>query len=179
MDVFDAIQARREITAYTEQEIERDVLEKVVDAGVFAPTGNNLPSKNIIVVQDRKTLDQLAKTTPYMKWLEQAPAAIVVTGKSHISKYWLQDASIACAFIWLEAVEVGLGSAFGAVYNAHDERESEKRESYVRNLLNIPEEDHVVAGLGLGYPKEEPKPKKHTPRDQVVFYESVSNEKGE
>ncbi|PAV29700.1 hypothetical protein CIL05_10030 [Virgibacillus profundi] len=87
------------------------------DAGFFAPTGNNLPSKNLIVVQNRDNLDKLAETTPYMKWLKEAPAAIVISGIPEASKYWLQDSSIAAAFVWLKAVKVGLGSAFGAVYH--------------------------------------------------------------
>jgi nitroreductase len=171
MDVFKAIQDRREITSFESKPIPDDVLEQVVDAGLFAPTGNNLPSKNLIVVQDREMLDNLAETTPYMKWLTEAQAGIVVTGKPDVSKYWLQDASFACAFIWLEAVEVGLGSAFGAVYHSEDAEESQKREGYVRNLINIPDEQRIVAVLGLGYPAMTPKPKKHVPREEVVFYE--------
>ena len=172
MDVFKAIQVRREITKFeVSKPIPEDVLEKVIDAGVFAPTGNNLPSKNLIVVQDRDMLDQLADTTPYMKWLKEAQAGIVVTGKPSVSKYWLQDASFACAFIWLEAIEVGLGSAFGAVYHSEDEEESQMREGYVSNLINIPEEQRIVAVLGLGYPAMTPDPKKHVPREEVVFYE--------
>ncbi|UOR13095.1 nitroreductase family protein [Halobacillus amylolyticus] len=171
MDVTEAIRERREITSYTDEPISDDILKKVEDAGVFAPTGNNLPSKYLIVVKDRNTLDELADTTPYMKWKKEAQAAIVVIGKPEVSKYWLQDASFACAFIWLEAVEVGLGSAFGAVYNLQDEQESGRRETYVRDLLGIPEECRVVAGLGLGYPGEPPKPKNHVPRDEVVRYE--------
>jgi nitroreductase len=171
MDVFKAIQNRREITKFESKPIPVDVLEKVVDAGLFAPTGNNLPSKNLIVVQDREILDQLSETTPYMKWLKEAQAGIVVTGKPDVSKYWLQDASFACAFVWLEAVEVGLGSAFGAVYHSEDEEESYMREGYVQRLLDIPEEQRVVAVLGLGYPAMTPKPKQHVPREEVVFYE--------
>ncbi|WP_373895439.1 nitroreductase family protein [Virgibacillus sp. CBA3643] len=170
MDVFEAIQKRREITKYKDQPIPDDVLRKVEDAGYFAPTGNNLPSKNLIVVKNRDVLDQLAETTPYTKWLKEAPAAIVVTGNPEVSKYWLQDASIACALIWVEAVEMDLGSAFGAVYNNEDEQDSLPKENHVRDILEIPEENHIVAVLGLGYPKETPGPKKHVDREDVVHY---------
>jgi nitroreductase len=171
MDVFQAIQERREITRYKDKPIPDDILKKIEDAGVLAPTGNNLPSKNFIVIQNRKTLDQLSETTPFVPWLKEAPAAIAVIGKPEVSKYWLQDTSIASAFIWLEAVEMGLGSAFGAVFNMEDETESRERESYARNILNIPAAYRVTAILGLGYPADTPKPKKHIPRDQIVFYE--------
>ncbi|OZU87153.1 nitroreductase [Virgibacillus indicus] len=176
MNVFQAIEARREITKYLDEPIPADTLKKVADAGFFAPSGNNLPSKNLIVVQNRESLDRLAETTPYMKWLKEAPAAIVVSGKPKASKYWLQDASIASAFIWLEAVEVGLGAAFGAVYHSEDEQESIDRENHVRNLLDIPGEYRIVAVLGLGYPEETPNPKKHLPREDVVHNEKFNGE---
>jgi len=176
MDVFKAIQDRREITKFESKPIPEAILEKVVDAGLFAPSGNNLPSKNMIVVEDRDMLNKLAETTPYMKWLKEAQAGIVVTGKPDVSKYWLQDASFACAFIWLEAVEVGLGSAFGAVYHSEDVEESKKREGYVRELINLPKEQRVVAVLGLGYPAMAPRPKEHVPREEVIFYEKFGKQ---
>ena len=107
-----------------------------------------------------------------MKWMKTAPSAIVVTGRPLISKYWLQDASIACAFIWLTATEFGLGLGFGAVYHSEDEEESFRREAYVRKLLNIPDDRRIVAILGLGYPDEQPKQKKTHEREQLIFYEN-------
>lgn len=177
MDVLEAIKNRREITKYKDEPIPEDVLRQVEDAGYYAPSGNNLPSKNLIVVTKRETLDALAETTPYMKWLKEAQAAIVVSGIPNVSKYWLQDASIACGFIWLEAVEQGLGAAFGAVYHAEDEQESEKRENHVRKLLDLPKDFRVVAALGLGYPDQELKPKKHLPREEIIQYESFRSNK--
>lgn len=171
MDVFQAIQERREITKYLNKPIPHEVLRKVEDAGLYAPSGNNLPSKRLIVVENRDSLDQLAETTPYMKWLTEAQAAIAIIGIPGESKYWLQDASIASAFIWLQVVEEGLGAAFGAVYHAEDEQESIQRENHVREILNLPKDNRVVAVLGLGYPSEIPEAKKHIPKEDIVYYE--------
>ena len=99
-------------------------------------------------------LDHLANTIPYVQWLKQANYAIVITGRPSISKYWLQDSSIASEFIWLAAVNAGLGCAFGAVFNDVDEIESKQRETYVKEALNIPDDRRVLAILGLGYAKE-------------------------
>lgn len=172
MDVFEAIQRRREITKYKNDPIPDEVLKKVADAGYYAPSGNNLPSKHLIVVQNKETLRALGETTPYMTWLDGTQAAIVVTGVPEASKYWLQDASIASGFIWLEAVEQGLGAAFGAIYHATDEKESMKRETHVRKQLNLPASHRIVAALGLGYPDEQLDPKQHLPREEIVHYES-------
>lgn len=176
MEVYQAIQERREITKYLNKPIPSEVMEKVVNAGFYAPSGNNLPSKRLIVVQNRTSLDQLAETTPYMKWLKEAQAAIAIVGIPAESKYWLQDGSIAAAFIWLQAVEEKLGAAFGAVYHAEDEKESIQRENHVRNILNLSEGDRVIAVLGLGYPAEVPEAKKHLPREDIVYDEKYHKE---
>ncbi len=170
MNVLEAIQRRREITAFTDQPIPAEELAQVTEAAYLAPAGNNLPSRELVVVEERSMLDHLAEATPFVPWLKEAKAAIVLTGRPDISKYWLQDASIASGFIWLSAVEQGLGAAFGAIYHSEDQEESEKRESYVREALAIPDDRRVVAILGLGYPREEPPAKKLVPKEEIIHY---------
>lgn len=174
MSVLDVIRSRREITSFLDKKIPTDVLNQVIDAAYYAPSGNNLLSREFLVVENRAMLDTLEKTTPYMKWLKTAQAAIVVTGRQDISKYWLQDASIACAFIWLAAEEVGLGLGFGAVYHSEDADESKRRENHVRQALNIPQDRRIVAILGLGYPAEKPKEKKFLNKHETIFYETFT-----
>ncbi|MFJ7935975.1 nitroreductase [Sporosarcina sp. NPDC096371] len=111
-----------------------------------------------------------------MKWMSTAQAAIVVTGRPEVSKYWLQNASIATAFMWLVAADLHLGIGFGAVYHSEDAGESRIRESYVREVLNIPSDRRIVAILGLGFPVEKPKAKKMLERSDTVFYESYQGE---
>jgi nitroreductase len=171
MDVQNAIEKRREITSFKDEPISTDLLQKLIRSAYLAPSGNNLPSREFILVEQRATLDSLANTTPYMKWLLQAQAAIVIFSDSSLSKYWLQDASIAGGFIWLSAVSLGLGAAWGAVYHSEDTDESVRRETFVRGELKIPEHYRIVAILGLGWPAQEPTPKKMYPVDRVLHHE--------
>lgn len=131
-----------------------------MDAAHLSPSGNNLPSREFILVTDRDKLGRLSQSTPFVPWLESAAVAFTVTGRTDVSKYWLQDASIACGFIWLTAVELGLGAAFGEIYHAEDAEESARRENIVRKTMLIPDDRRVVAILGLGYPEKQPPPKK-------------------
>ncbi|WP_404332993.1 nitroreductase family protein [Mesobacillus maritimus] len=172
MNVMDAIQNRREITHYQDKKVPPEDLELIINAGYLAPSGNNLPSKEFVLVTNPNMLIHLSQTTSYVPWLSTATAAIVVLGRPDVSKYWLQDTSIACGFVWLEAVERGVGAAFGAVYHAEDARESTRREEYVRKALGIPHDRCVVAILGLGYPAKEPEAKVLLPRETIVHYES-------
>lgn len=173
MNVLDAIKNRREITNYQDKEIPVDILESILDAAYLSPAGNNLPSREFILVTDASKLKELANATPFVPWLAASKAAIVVTGRPNISKYWLQDASIACGYIWLAAVEQGLGAAFGAIYHSEDKEESERRETFVKSTLSLPSDRRIVSILGLGYPGKLPEPKKLVPRESIVHYETI------
>ncbi|HZG70817.1 MAG TPA: hypothetical protein VEY51_04695 [Chondromyces sp.] len=79
---------------------------------------------------------------------------------------------LASAFIWLAAEQEQLGAAFGAIYHSEDAEESEKRESYVRKALGIPNDRRIVTEMGIGHIHEKPKPKKHLPFEETVRRES-------
>jgi nitroreductase len=168
MDVLAAIEKRREITRFKPEPIPKDILDKLSRALYLAPSGNNLPSREFIIVTEKEMLRKLTPTTPYMQWLEQAAGAVVIIADPALSKYWLQDASIAGGFVWLTAVSFGLGAAWGAVYHSEDAEESERREAHVRGLLGIPDKYRVVAVIGLGYPAVEPPPKEMYPPERVI-----------
>jgi nitroreductase len=171
MDVIHAIKERREITSFNNSPIPDKILEEIVESGYLAPTGNNLPSREFILVTDQGVLEQLEKTTPYMTWLKEAQGAIIITGRPSVSKYWIQDASIASGFIWLRATDLGIGVGFGAVYHHEDQNESTKRETWVREALQLPDDRRVLAILGLGYPKDKPKLKSLPQREEIIHYE--------
>lgn len=174
MELHEIIQHRREITSFEDKDIPGEVMKALIDAGTLAPAGNNLPSREFIIIRNPNTLKTLAETPATVDWLENAKAAVVVTGRPDISKYWLQDSSIACAFLWLTAVNHGLGAAFGAIYHAQDPAESEKRESFVRDLLHLPEDRHITAILGLGYPAAHPGSKTPPENSELVHFETFN-----
>lgn len=174
MDVMAAIGQRREITKFKSDPIPPEALDTLVRSLYLAPSGNNLPSREFIVVQDKKMLRELTSTTPYMPWLEHAAVGIVIIANPGESKYWLQDASIASGFVWLAAVSLGLGGAWGAVYHAEDAEESKRREDHVRRLLRVPESYRVLAILGFGYPDEVPPAKSKYSLERVLHREAFS-----
>ncbi|WP_246031600.1 nitroreductase family protein [Salibacterium salarium] len=174
MNLKEIIQNRREITTFEDKDIPDTVINELVDAATLAPSGNNLPSRECIVIRTKETLEHLAKTPATVSWLKDVKAAIVITGRPDVSKYWLQDSSIACGFIWLTAVDHGLGAAFGAIYHAQDLAESAKRENYVRKTLSIPSDRRITAILGFGYPADHPGAKTPPENSDLVHYETFN-----
>lgn len=171
MDVMSAIEKRREITRFRPDPISQGKLDNLLRSLYLSPSGNNLLSREFILVTGKETLQELAQTTPYMKWLHEAAAAVVILGRPDVSKYWLQDASIAGGYAWLAAVSAGLGAAWGAVYHAEDPDESKRREDWVREKLDIPPSYRIVAILGFGYPAAEPPAKDMVPMERVIHRE--------
>ncbi|MBU6410704.1 MAG: nitroreductase family protein [Verrucomicrobia bacterium] len=172
MKVIEAIERRREITRFRPKPIPEETFQALLHALHLAPAGNNALSRESVVVRERGRLDALANTTPYMAWLREAALGVVIVANPTVSKYWLQDATLAGGFLWLAAVEQGLGMAWGAVYHSEDVAESERRENYARGLLAIPAIKRVVAILGIGYPAIEPMPKKLHPKNAVFHFET-------
>jgi nitroreductase len=175
MEFNKVVSNRREITSFLDKTIPKEKIEGILETAWLAPTGNNLPSREFIVVNERGMLDHLSNTTPYVPWLKEANYAIVITGRPTVSKYWIQDASIASGYIWLSAVNSGLGCAFGAVFNSTDEVESAERENYVREALKIPNDRRVLAILGVGYAKEKPYKKELPSKNEMIHFGSFSN----
>lgn len=176
MDVLEAIRQRREITSFSPEPIPEEMLEQLLEALYLAPAGNNLPSREFVLVTAKETLAALARTTPYMAWMEQAAAGVVIVADPALSKYWLQDASIAGAFLWLTAESLGLGAAWGAVYHSEDAEESRRREAHARSVLGVPDAYRVVAGIGLGKPAARPGRKEMYSRSRVVHREMFSTD---
>ncbi|MBU8908664.1 nitroreductase family protein [Desertibacillus haloalkaliphilus] len=174
MDFKEVINSRREVTQFLDKRIPKQTIDEILQVGLLVPTGNHLRSREFIVVQEQSKLTHLAKTTPFMPWLEDAKLGIVITGRPDVSKYWLQDASIASGHLWLAAVNAGLGCAFGAVLNTTDDVESNERETYVRKALSIPDDRRVLAILGIGYEAEPPSAKQPHEWDEIIHYETFS-----
>ena len=71
------------------------------------------------------------------------------------------DVSIACAYMILQAYELGLGTCWIGAFN----------EDETKKVLSIPEHIRVVAMTPLGYPNQPPSQKFRNSLDQIVCYE--------
>lgn len=157
MDLFDTMLKRRSIRTYTNEAISKETLDKILQAGLLAPTSRNLQPCEFIVVRQKETLQQLAlckKAGAGM--LSNANCAIVVLGDANRSDVWIEDTSIAMTYMHLMATALGVGSCW-VQCRLRDSFET-SAEDYIRNLLNVPEQFGVLAILSLGMPQKEAMP---------------------
>jgi len=151
------------VRQFTDERVPREVLERIVSAGVEAPSGANAQLRQYVIVDDPDVMDRIRPASPALK---TAPAAIVIVMDPQPTKYgefWVQDASAAMENMLLAATALGWAACWveGAV------RRSEKD---VKEALGVPERLRVWSLLPVGKAAETPaRPPKPSPGD-VTHY---------
>jgi nitroreductase len=167
MDVFTAISQRSSVRAYKAIEVEEDKLKKILEAARLSPSASNRQEWKFIIVKNKETKKKLANAAFGQSFIGEAPVVIVACGTESKSVMGCGqpthtvDVSIACAFMILQAYELGLGTCWIGAF----------KEDAVKNVLKIPKEVRVVAMTPLGYPDEPPSPKDRKSLDQIVCFE--------
>ena len=170
--VMDTIKTRRSIRSYSHREIPRGILEAIIDAGNWAPTGANMQPWRFVVVQDaafRQKLSDIA-IPKYWQWYEKAgekwqeivkpvnnihddpvyydaPVIVFVIGKTIYTYH--QDCAMVCQNMMLAAWSFGIGSCwvgFGQMALQDDE---------VKAALELQDNEKVFGPILLGYPGED------------------------
>ncbi len=155
---FDLLKSRRSIRKYKATAVESDKIQKITTAALMSPSSKRSNPWEFIVVQDKETLIKLSQSRQHgSHFLADAPLGIVVTADTNKSDVWMEDASIAAIIMQLQVLELGLGSCWIQLYGRKKEDDIFS-ETYVRNLLSIPEHFAVLCILSIGYPDEERKP---------------------
>lgn len=185
MELMEAIKARKSVRAYKPDTVEREKIERILDAAVHAPTGMNSQPWAFGVIQDTQRLSDyseqvkafLLSKVDEWPWLAgykehfenpeydvfyKAPALVVIYTKtpSPISQI---DCTLAAENLMLAARDLGLGSCWiGFSQFILDTPEAKKE-------LGVPEEYAVVAPIIVGYPADNtPGPEKNPP--EVMFW---------
>jgi nitroreductase len=146
---MDTIDTRRSIRTYTDQLVENDKIEKLLRAGMQAPSAANQQPWEFLVIQDKETLDILSLMSPYSRLASKAPLVIIPLGnvdRMKIEENWQQDMSAATENILLEAVELNLGAVWLGV------APSEERMDYLSNCFDLPPNLKPFAIIAIGYP---------------------------
>lgn len=156
--VLDNILARTSIRSYQDRPVEQDKIEKLLRAGMAAPSAVDKRPWHFIVVTDKEVLNGLAQANPNAGMAARAPLAIVVCGDktkalTRVPDYWVQDASAATQNILLAAQGMGLGAVWTGTYPVTDRVEK------VAAALNLLEHIVPFCTIVIGYPEKYQAPK--------------------
>lgn len=153
---LELIKTRRSVRSYEDKKVPEELLNKVLEAGTYAPTGRGKQSPVIVAITSEKYRNIIQKLNASVMGVSidpyyGAPVVIVVLADPSINT-WIEDASLVLGNMMLEAHALGLGSVW-----IHREREI--FDSGVgKELLKewgLPEELRGVGSIALGYTKGE------------------------
>ena len=61
--VIEILRTRRSVRSFKNKKVEKEILEKVIDAANFAPSAKNKQTTKYVIVRDEKTLDAITEIT--------------------------------------------------------------------------------------------------------------------
>jgi nitroreductase len=153
--MIDFLKTRRSIRIYENKEVEKEKVEKILEAGLLAPTSKGGRSWEFIVVNDKEILEVLSQCKPKAaKFIANAGVAIVIIGNTEKSTVWEEDCAIASAFMTLETHKLDLGSCIVQI-RGRDFDENQSASRYIKEKLNIPGNYEVESILSIGYKGQE------------------------
>ena len=170
MECIEAIKGRRSIRRFKDQQVERELVGRLLDAAQMAPSAGNLQARDFIVISDQTSKQKLAKAAMGQSFIEQAPLVVVVIAnierssrvyKSRGELYAIQDAAAGIENLLLAAHSLGLGACLVGAFD----------QVQVSALLGVPNKMIPVAIIPLGYPDERPSAPPRMVQDRLVHWE--------
>ena len=148
MEFDKVIRKRTAIRKFSDKELEKEKLDKILEAGRLAPTAKNNQPIKIYVVQSDEGIDKINKAT---RCRYGAKIVLIICGnkeqsfkKDDFSTYEM-DSCIVATHIMLEATNLGVDNIWIEAFD----------ENILRKEFNIPEDLVPVCLLPLGYKAED------------------------
>lgn len=166
--LLNTIKFRRSVRQYMDKPVEKDVIQKVIEAGRFTPTGSNKQGVRYIVAEAsiplleaeglrtfKKLKHMLGFAGKFIKlpfdlrkyklepglFFHGAPAVIFIVSQDAV------DASLASMSMELMAEALGLGTLYVGLFTR-----AAKLNRRIRKELGLAKKEYVVTCLAIGYP---------------------------
>ena len=163
MEAMNCILNRKSTKSYTERQVPDQLLDQVLEAGLYAPTGRNNQNVICVAVRDKKTRDRLSLLNAEIMGTNAdpfygAPCIIVVFADSE-GTTWVEDGSLVLGNMMNAAQALGLGSCW--IHRARQMFETPDGKDLMKQW-GLPDTMKGIGNCILGYPDQLPtgKPRK-------------------
>ena len=172
--LYELLKKRRMVRHYTGERVPREALERIAATVRRAPSGGFSQGQRLLVVDDPDLLARIAALGDgdplegVEPWLETAGAQVFVMTRENDYHdryqrddkledgeeiewpvpFWHVDAGAAMMLVLLATIEEGLAAAVYGIFGDD--------ETKLRDLLRIPDDFTLVAGISIGYPLPDP-----------------------
>ena len=193
--LLETVTSRRSIREFKEDTVSRNDIEKIVRAGMQAPSGFNSQPWDTVVVDDKTLKDEIsqyildgiggAKTS---RGFISAPVFIILYGDSRLRAYgppgrrdddeWWNftfNTSLGNFFMYMQlaATTLGLGSMWVSGFRFPEV------ETRAKALLKIPSHFKLFEMMAIGHPAMKPGEKKLRSPSDIIHYNQCDNYRSE
>ena len=170
MDALQNLLTRRSIRKYKPDMLPREIIDRIIEAGTYAPTGKNQQSPIIIAVTNKELRDRMSELNAAVLGLDSdpfygAPVVLVVLADRNNPNH-VYDGSLVMGNLMLAAHALGVGSCW--INRARQVFDSDEGKAILAQL-GIEGDYEGVGNCILGYadgPAPEAKPRK----ENYVYY---------
>ena len=172
MEAIENLITRRSVRQYKEDAVPKEIIEKIIEAGTYAPTGMNWQSPVIIAVTNQELRDRISAwnakvigtdTDPFYG----APAVLIVLADKSRPTY-LYDGSLVMGNLMNAAHAYGIASCW--IHRAKEEFETEEGKALLKEL-GIEGDFEGIGHCILGYAEGEAAPARPRKENYVVWAE--------
>lgn len=162
---------RRSVKAYKDTPVPKELLERIIKAGTYAPTGRNLQSPIIIAVTDKQVRDKLSSMNAKILGTDTdpfygAPVVLVVLAKKDVNTH-VYDGSLVMGNLLNAAHFEGLGGCW--IHRAKEMFETIEGKDLLLSL-GITEEYEGIGNCIIGYSKSDTPPIEKPRKENYVYY---------
>ena len=169
MEALENILTRVSVKKYKSDPIPKELIEKIVEAGTYAPTGRNLQAPIILAVSNKEIRDRLSKSNAEVLGVDTdpfygAPVVLVVLAKKDIRTH-VYDGSLVMQNMMLAAHALGLGGCW--IHRAKETFEMPQWQAWLKEQ-GIEEEYEGIGNCVIGY--ADVIPEKKPRKENWVYY---------
>ena len=166
MNCLELIKKRHSVRTFTNKSVEKEKLDKILEAAVLAPTAANKQGFKVFVISTKGKSEALKKIFP-TEWFSTVPYVLCVC--TIPSKCWVRntgknfsdiDAGIVMDHMILEATDLGLGTCWIGAFDINAARE----------LLGVDETYEPVVFSPIGYSDDGEFRKLRKPINDIIVY---------
>lgn len=157
-DILELIKSRRSVKKYKSDPVPKELIEKIVEAGTYAPTGRNWQSPIILAVTNKEIRDELSRlnfgydSDKRIDPFYGAPCVLVVLADKSKHTY-VYDGSLVMGNMLLAAHSLGLGACW--IHRAKETFESAAGKAILKKL-GIEGDYEGIGNCIVGYPDMTP-----------------------
>ena len=152
------------------------MVEQLLEAGRWAPSASNRQPWHFIVIRDEEARRAVAEhgTYHFIGWahVKAAPLLIALCGEARnpvYRRFLHEDIGLAGSQIMLQAHALGLGTCWIGGIDP----------DALGDILRVPDHVEVIGLLTVGFPAEDPAPRRRKPLAEVAHYDVFGGQRAE